>query len=268
MGYSFRLFNWIGVLTLFTLNPSTFANEINWKLPQRAQKAQQGSQFLESLKGLPHGKIEAKILREIAGGNVPEFLRKLVPVAVNLKSGGTATVYVTPDYIGVGDSENFVRLPMSLPAAMKLARQFGLSLPNKVLVDAIYNQANLKLRPRPLPPVTSKMTKPAYWAQHHSIISRQLNGQGYTLLAGHKKDILQPSLRGDPRLTIYGWHRSHGNPIQPESRAHGKDYVDYSHGVRLVSKKAFLNGRMIPLNTVLKRLSSSQPKVIGDGKLW
>ena len=37
-------------------------------------------------------------------------------------------------------------------------------------------------------------------------------------------------------MAIYGWHRPGKGPIQPLSTVHGRSYVDYSHGIRLVSK--------------------------------
>jgi hypothetical protein len=53
------------------------------------------------------------------------------------------------------------------------------------------------------------------------------------------------------RLAIYGWHQSNGEPIQPLSTAHGLEYVDYSHGVRLVADVMLLNGRITSVHKVL-----------------
>ena len=44
------------------------------------------------------------------------------------------------------------------------------------------------------------------------------------------------------RVAIYGWHRPDGTPIQPLSTVHGARYADYSHGVRLVSLVAYVDG--------------------------
>ena len=41
-------------------------------------------------------------------------------------------------------------------------------------------------------------------------------------------------------------------PIQPLSTVHGARYADYSHGVRLVSAVAFVNGRPRSLLDVLQ----------------
>ena len=73
------------------------------------------------------------------------------------------------------------------------------------------------------------------------------------LTAGDKKDIvLTNRLASNPgRVAIYGWHWPGGTPIQPLSTVHGAAYADYSHGVRLVSETAFVNGRAVPLGDLL-----------------
>ena len=46
-------------------------------------------------------------------------------------------------------------------------------------------------------------------------------------------------------------HRPNGRPIQPLSTVHGAEYADYSHGVRLVSQTAFLNGKPTDLADIM-----------------
>ena len=60
-------------------------------------------------------------------------------------------------------------------------------------------------------------------------------------------------LRSKPgRVAIYGWHRENGAPIQPLSTVHGAQYADYSHGVRLVSSRAYINGEPRNLADILQ----------------
>jgi hypothetical protein len=40
--------------------------------------------------------------------------------------------------------------------------------------------------------------------------------------------------------------------IQPLTTAHLKDYVDYSHGVRLVSKKVLVDGKVTSIVNILR----------------
>ncbi len=44
-------------------------------------------------------------------------------------------------------------------------------------------------------------------------------------------------------VIIYGWHRPDGTPIQPVYDGHVNTYVDYSHGVRLISNKVLVDGK-------------------------
>lgn len=66
-------------------------------------------------------------------------------------------------------------------------------------------------------------------------------------VAGTKKDIVISSKLSDPKrthhVTIYGWHRLNGVAIQPPTNVHIDIYVDYSHGVRLVSNRVIVDGK-------------------------
>ncbi|MDE3029032.1 MAG: hypothetical protein KGH84_11600, partial [Paracoccaceae bacterium] len=54
------------------------------------------------------------------------------------------------------------------------------------------------------------------------------------------------------KVAIYGWQRTNGLPIQPLSTVHGAFYADYSHGIRLVSNTAFVNGKPHPLSDIFQ----------------
>jgi hypothetical protein len=45
------------------------------------------------------------------------------------------------------------------------------------------------------------------------------------------------------KVAIYGWHKPDGKPIQPLYAGHAAYYVDYSHGIRLVSRTVTLDGK-------------------------
>jgi len=53
-------------------------------------------------------------------------------------------------------------------------------------------------------------------------------------------------------VVIYGWHRLDGKPIQPVCNGHGETYADYSHGIRLVSRHAKINGADVSLFDILE----------------
>ena len=46
-------------------------------------------------------------------------------------------------------------------------------------------------------------------------------------------------------------HRRNGKPIQPLSTVHGAGYADYSPGIRLVSRTAYLDGREVDLERLM-----------------
>jgi hypothetical protein len=218
-------------------------------IPPRAAMALTGSELIPRLAALDATARDEAIASQILQGNVPSFLRQLRPVEMVLRDPGRAPVkaliWVMPDYLAVGSDQDFVRVPLGLGSALAVARGFGFTLPTRKMVDSIYRQAELKLAPLPLP-AGPCMTSVDTFRKHNRMIDQQLVGQSRgALVAGDKKDlVLTPRLRAQPgRVAIYGWHRPDGGPIQPLSCVHGERYADYSHGIRLVSGVAYVDGQ-------------------------
>lgn len=136
-------------------------------------------------------------------------------------------ICVSPDYYEIDG----VRTPLTLPEAERIAEENNAFLPTADMVDAIWEYADLHLEPIPMP-AGPQMTSDEYYIQHDMLIDEQIGNRSFILVAGHKKDIIQPQRNG--RVTIYGWHRTNGIPIQSISNIHGEYYYDYSHGLRLV----------------------------------
>lgn len=157
------------------------------------------------------------------------FLAFLFGVCI---SGFTLVPYNGTDYCVANDyyKVNGVRTPMGMTEVEVLLDKTGMSLPSVGLVDAIWRNAKIKLKPQPLHYLTD-------YHIHDTIVNKQLSelGNPKGLVAGHKKDIIQQP-KGSPRVYIYGWHRLNGRPIQPPSKVHPREYYDYSHGIRLVYK--------------------------------
>ena len=156
-----------------------------------------------------------------------------------------ATIWVTPDYLAIGSDDDFLYVPLNYYSATIVADRFGSVLPTASMVDAIYEQSAHHLTPAPLP-AGPLMRSNLYLSKHQQRIDEQRSGLPLgELIAGHKKDlVLTNRLRQLPgRVAIYGWHRAPGDPIQPLSTVHGARYVDYSHGVRLVSTTVVVDGR-------------------------
>lgn len=230
------------------------------KIPARAVGAPTGSEFAWRTATMPEREREAAIGAELARGNLPPFLRRLKAVTLQggLAWGGLArvTICVTPDYLALGSDDDFLRIPMGLATAAAAAERFGFVLPTAKMVDAIYAQADAHLRPVPLPPGPAMRSTAYYW-DHQRRIQQQRLALGVplgALIAGQKKDLVVTNRlwQRPGRVAIYGWHRGAGAPIQPLSTVHGARYADYSHGVRLVSSVAFVDGRPTPLADLLE----------------
>lgn len=228
-------------------------------MPRRPGSAPGSQAVLASVQGLDGVKRDAVVSHEILRGNMPGFLQNLAPVTVRgLAGDGSAaeiTLCVTPDYLAVGSDRDYVRVPLGLRAATRISDEFNMILPTPRMVDMIYRAATLRLAPQPMPP-GPQMTSTAYFVRHNATVEAQRRRAGAapgTLISGQKKDVVLTtrlaSNRG--RVAIYGWHRTNGQPIQPLSTVHGAGYADYSHGVRLVSRTAFLNGKPVDLRSLM-----------------
>lgn len=226
-------------------------------LPPRPAAAMEGSAFVRAVAGLDEDERESAIREALMDGNLPPFLHQLAPV--RLKSDGSGpllTLCVAPDYLAVGSDPDYLLVPMRLETAVAVAGQYRFMLPTKRMVDAIYEQSAVHLRPQPLP-AGEQMRSTDYYRRHNELIRAQraaLAAPAGALTSGHKKDlVLTNRLRRIPaRVAIYGWHQAEGRPIQPLSTVHGERYADYSHGVRLVSAIAYVDGAPRPLVELLE----------------
>jgi hypothetical protein len=239
-------------------------------IPLRARDSLTGSQFAQYISQMSAQQREEAIQQEILKGNVPEFLRKLVPVELHSGSPAgntlTVTIFVAPDYLAIGSDADFLRIPMNLHTALAIADHFGFVLPTKKMVDAIYLQSHYHLAPQPLP-AGPQMTSTAYYLSHNQMIEKQADSVGLRLgelVAGDKKDVVMTNLlsRRMGRIAIYGWHRGPGQPIQPLSTVHGADYADYSHGIRVVSGTALIGGKPRSIYDILQDPSAA--KIVSD----
>jgi len=227
-------------------------------LPPRLPGAIGGAAFAKQIAKLPLKEREAAILHEITSGNFPNFLRtfKTVPIrgSTKLAKGERvidATIDVMPDYLAVGSDTDFLRMPMTPQTAQAIADRFECVLPTRKLVDAIDEAAEVRIAPHPM---TEAREAIATFAEHNSIIEKQRSGKPLGLLTiGTKKDIvLTPRIFEKPqRLAIYGWRQLNGQPIQPLTIVHWDQYVDYSHGVRLVRDTLELDGKRVKIVELL-----------------
>lgn len=261
------------ILTLFFLQVSYAQTKSSFStddtlfyldIPERQASAIEGSAFVAQVTGLSIIDREKAVVREILSGNVPSFSRRLRSLMIS-QTADTPNyeliLFVACDYMAIGSDQDYLYIPLTPSTAQFLADQLSCSLPTKMIVDKIYTNSENKLSPQPIPP-SDKMTTIEVFEQHTDSIKQQFSLLGFDrsafgIVAGHKKDIIISNKIYDPdraseRVVIYGWHLSENIPIQPVYNGHLAMYADYSHGVRLISKLAFINGDSIHLDDILR----------------
>jgi len=236
------------------------------RLPERAEYAVTGAGVAaqSELTTLTRQRDEY-LLGEFFAGNVPVRSRTMCPVSwtgVAVDQCGAlsvhqVTIYAACDYLAVGSDENALRIPITPESAQKVADRLQCILPTPFIVDRIYDAATTKVAPHPFSPQVYDITAVSTWKLSSLAIDSQLADLDSTnrLIAGHKKDVVISNRLAEkhptPRVAIYGWHLLTNKPIQPLSLVHGSSYLDYSHGIRLVSDQMMLDGETTSVKSVL-----------------
>ena len=213
--------------------------------------------YLPSLVGLPVDQREDSILNLMYAGKIPARVFDFKKVSFESKDSAgkilKVSIWVSPDYLSIGNDTNFIRMPLTPQTAQKVAHHFNCVLPTTKMVDEIYKAAQMKLVPLPL--TEGRDSLPTF-LQHNQLIEAQLAGKkSEGIIAGIKKDVVQSMAvlqnSKQRRVAIYGWHTLAGKPIQPLYTGHVDWYVDYSHGVRLVYEKMLIDNKIYLVEDVL-----------------
>jgi len=218
-------------------------------LPPRPADAPTGTEIARDIRTLDLDARELRIQDEFARGNVPSWLRTLVPVELRRMLDGhehVVVVRVTPDYVAVGSDDDYFLAPLTPGTAQRIADLAHASLPTPPIVDAVWATAAVRLGPDSIAPSPAMTTVPVF-EEHDRLVRARRDRAGLpagALVAGHKKDVvLTARLDTLPgRVAIYGWHKPDGRPIQPLYTGHIARYADYSHGIRLVSRNVLIDG--------------------------
>ncbi|KQC01040.1 hypothetical protein [Pedobacter sp. Hv1] len=245
------------------------------KLKTRKKNALTGSEFAKSIadSSLTLQQREILIFKEIKSGNIPDFLRILQEVRdtiqLNPKQFATIKYDVLPDYLAIGNNDDYIYIPMTPILAQRIAYLLKCSLPTKKMVDRIYKSANIKLEPQPMPPTKAMTTVPVFVA-HNELVKLQLKSYPKgKLTAGNQKDvIISNKIYGEqtPRVVIYGWHKLDGKAIQPVYNKHTNTWADYSHGIRLIQNKVWVNGKKTTVQKVLAE-PNLNPLLSDEGRI-
>jgi hypothetical protein len=253
------------VVLLAGLACSAVAQTLN--VPPRTSNALGGQEFVKLITPLPappDTQRENLIYAQIAAGNVPNWMRKMVLISTNAVINGTnhrVSYYVTPDYMCIGADDDYLLEPMTPLLAQRVANLLDCTLPTRKMVKDIWAQARVKLTPAPIPPSAAMITAPVFnqhnrmvWIQRSACLDAQPLG---SLVAGDKKDVVISALlltnfhKSRWPVVIYGWQNTNGTPIQPLYNGHGQTYADYSHGIRLVQQAITVDGAPATVGGVL-----------------
>lgn len=246
----------------------------------RIGEALTGTAFAAALQGLSENARENAILSAAMRGQIPSFLKNLVPITVS-RGGHTATYRVMPDVLAIGTDEDYLRVPLKPGTAQKIANAWGMLLPTPLVVDDISTSATIKVVPRPMSPQQgeARASTRLYIASNQSIQGQK--GARTGLVSGAKKHVvISPSLSSHPgRVLIYGWYYptlaqaqvalGSGRRVayvQPHSWVHAASYVDYSHGIQLIDGTMTVDGQQTPTEAVLKSRELS-PLLSNQGPL-
>lgn len=231
--------------------------------PVWSQERKKGSEIYEQVRDLEPEERERVILKELLSGNFPEFLLGWQKITTRQKdaSGNSRklSLFVSPDYVSVGNKKDYFIIPLRPNFAQKFADKHNASLPTPKVSDLIYQHARLKLEPFNYIPRGTRNESTDIFYDHSRVIQAQMKAAGFppgTFIAGTKKDMVISTKLTDPtrprHVSIYGWHKLNGKPIQPLYNGHINTYVDYSHGARLISNRVLIDGDEFNYREILK----------------
>ena len=242
------------------------SHQMHWPARQASTETLTGTDFYQTVAAWKWKQRDSLAVAEILSGNYPSYLRKFTRIHTSIKDSSGKTIfayyYVAPDYLSVGTDNDWARIPLTPMAAQQIADSFHCFLPTRKMVNTIYAQAVVKLAPVPM--YAFRDSSVTMW-QHHLIIEGQRKGRK-GLIAGIKKDlVISGKLIHEAKPeheAIYGWHKPDGNPIQPLYTGHINWWVDYSHGIRLVYRTIWVNGKPMDYTEVMN--NSKLQKLLCD----
>jgi len=232
-------------------------------------------------KGKPYAEREALIWGAVLAKEYPSYtgtFREIVIRDVD-KKGEPHTLILRPAArpFELGTDSDPIIMPMWPVTAQKVANIFNAILPSRKIVDLIWENTDVRLPIGPPPGFVipgQDMEETPSWIAHNQIIQKMLGNYRFGLMSGGYKDlVVGPGLDGShvaiystpfsgtgplrpyaPELVDNPWEpgtKFHPPRHQPYSTIHSSKYSDYSHGVRLISRNANLDGREVDIASIL-----------------
>ncbi len=232
--------------------------EGSYVIPARDSLSATGSEFIKQVEMLPLVDREERVVSEILNGNIPDFLRNFRTISF-YNDTNYVEIEILTDYLSIGSDEDFIRMPMTPVAAQIIADSLHCSMPTAYLVNEIAKNADGAIEPFPFRPKGNRNELLITFEDNNNAINALMAAGGFKynqLISGMRKDvIITHKIASDSsrlnHVTIYGWHYPNGKRIQPSNNVHSNDYVDYSHGIRLVKRSVKINGKYYDIEDVL-----------------
>lgn len=242
-----------------------------------------GSEFAKTIEKLRGPEREKVLLDAVEAGEFPNAFDIGPAGWPSVLIGGRLLIRVSPDFFAVGTDADPYYIGGSTATAQTIAFAFDSILPSKKIAREISAAAAAGGHLFSLYSVNPgapwyEGDKPkdieasgAFTAanvKRNKLLSNALGDSRWKVLVdGHAKNILTQAggLKGScgPQgcVTIYGAGGGtvDGWAIQQKFGGHSWDYVDYSHGIRLVSRHAVLDGKDVDLRDLFL---SSDPSVV------
>lgn len=168
------------------------------------------------------------------------------PVWVRIALSPEVSIDVSADVL----KAQGVRLPLWPSTSQRIADRHNAMLPTKTLSDAIWRAGTVKLAPRSMQPRAGvSRDSNRLLAEHNALVDAQIAGRTGLVVGAKKDQVVGRSLETvRNKVFLYGWHQLNGQPVQPMYGGHALTYgADYSHGTRLISRTAYLNGQPIAI---------------------
>ncbi len=225
----------------------------------RGENAPDGHAYIQMVQDTGFWAMEDMTVSQILSGNVPSALKKFRKI-VYKADGHKVEMWVLPDYLAVGNDQDFVRMPMGPLGAQRVSDSLYCSLPTTFLSDRIDEVSEGRIEIFPFRPVGDRNMKPLCFEDSNNAINALMRSKGLKFgqfVSGLKKDVvLTTRLENEPdyyrHVAIYGWFHPDGHPQQPLFIRHGNFYSDYSHGIRLIYRTIKIDGKEYDLRAVLE----------------
>src|SRR5262249_49503455 len=136
------------------------------------------------------------VLNQVSIGNIPSWMRTLVPVTVNQTISGTPhslTYYVAPDYLAIGSDQDYFLEPTTPILAQRIANLLNCTLPTRLMLNQIWTNSPVQLTASTVTPTNNNnSTVPVFILQDTNVMAkRNAVTNTYplgTLVSGDKKD--------------------------------------------------------------------------------